>query len=175
MHVDLHNTRGNKMTEIKAPKQQKHRTKANSVSAAAQHFKNSQTKVPLPDVVEFSSQMEVDLWEYVTQARSLDDWRYVDLMMIWKWVKMECELLKQQEELDKEGVVVQGARGGPIENPRVRIMHLYEQRQLSIFRALSLNITKSDPRVVKKNAANEQKAHRIIEAADDLLAGATMN
>ena len=163
------------MTEIKATKQQKHRTKANSASAAAQHFKNSQTKVPLPDVVEFSSQMEVDLWEYITQARSLDDWRYVDLMMIWKWVKMECELLKQQEELDKEGVVVQGARGGPIENPRVRIMHLYEQRQLSIFRALSLNITKSDPRVVKKNAANEQKAHRIIEAADDLLAGATMN
>ena len=163
------------MTKKTAAKQQNLRTHGNSVTGALKHFSNAQTPIPLPDVVEFSSQMEVDLWQYITQTRSRDDWRYVDLMMIWKWVKMECELLKQQEELDKEGVVVEGARGGPIENPRVRIMHLYEQRQLSIFRALSLNITKSDHRAVKKNAADEQKAMRIIEAADDLLAGAPMN
>ena len=163
------------MTKARATKQQNTRAHTNTATGALQHFSNAQTSVPLPDVVEFTTQMEVDLWEYVTQTRSRQDWRYVDLMMLWKWVKLECELLKQQDELDKEGVVVQGARGGPIENPRVRIMHLYEQRQLSIFRALSLNITKSDPRTIKKNAADEQKAHRIIEAADDLLAGAPMN
>ena len=163
------------MTQQKPNTKQKNRADSNSADAAIAHFSNAQTPVPLPDVVAFTSQMEVDLWEYVTQTRSNADWRYIDLMMIWKWVKMECELLTQQDELDKEGVVVQGARGGPIENPRVRIMHLYEQRQLSIFRALGLNITKSDPRTVKKNAANEQRAHQILNEADDLLAGASMN
>ena len=151
--------------------------RADSSSAAGKvnQFANAQTTVPLPGVVEFATQMEVDLWEYVTAARSYDDWRDIDLMLLWKWVKLEQDLIAQQEAVDKEGVVVTGARGGPIENPRIRIMNLYEQRQLSIYRALGLNITKSDPRVVKRNAAEEQKARRVLQSADDLLAGATIN
>ena len=163
------------MTKKTATKQQNHRTKANTVSGAIKHFSNAQTPIPLPDVVEFSSQMEVDLWEYVTQTRNIQDWRDIDLMLLWKWVQLEKELLDQQEMVDKEGAVVLGARGGPIENPRIRIMNLYETRQLSIYRALGLNITKSDPRVIVRNQVEEQKARRILDSADSLLAGASLN
>ena len=142
---------------------QKYRDAHSGNGAALTHFSNVQTPVPLPEVVSFKNQLEVDLWEYVTQTRSKSDWRYIDLMMIWKWVKMECELLSHQALVDEEGSVIIGARGGPIENPRVRIMHMYEQRQISIFRALGLNITKSDPRTLKKNAATEQNARKILE------------
>ena len=151
--------------------------RADSSSAAGKvnQFANAQTTVPLPGVVEFATQMEVDLWEYVTAARSYEDWRDIDLMLLWKWVMLEKELLDQQELVVKEGAVVQGARGGPIENPRIRIMNLYETRQLSIYRALGLNVTKSDPRVIKRNQVEEQKARRILQGADDLLAGSIMN
>jgi len=151
------------------------RTESSSVDGKVNQFANAQTTIPLPGVVKFSSEMEVELWEYVTAARSYDDWRDIDLMLLWKWVKLEQDLIAQQAAVDEEGVVVTGARGGPIENPRIRIMNLYEQRQLSIYRALGLNVTKSDPRVVKRNAAEEQKARRILKGADDLLAGATLN
>ena len=161
------------MTDRKQAKRSK--DNSNSATAALQQFSNAQTTIPLPEPVEFTSEIEIQLWEYVTASRSYDDWRDVDLMMLWKWVKLECELLAQQSLLDTEGVVVEGARGGPIENPRVRIMHLYEQRQLSIFRALGLNITKADSRTVKKHAAGEQKARRVLSAADSLLAGAKPN
>ena len=151
------------------------RTESSSIDGKVNQFANAQTTIPLPGVVKFSSEMEVELWEYVTAARSYDDWRDIDLMLLWKWVKLEQDLIAQQAAVDEEGVVVTGARGGPIENPRIRIMNLYEQRQLSIYRALGLNVTKSDPRVVKRNAAEEQKARRILKGADDLLAGATLN
>ena len=161
------------MTKTKTTQQQ--RTKSSSAEGLANKFANVQTTVPLPGVVSFTSQIEVDLWEYVTAARSYEDWRDIDLMLLWKWVMLEKELLDQQELVVKEGAVVQGARGGPIENPRIRIMNLYETRQLSIYRALGLNVTKSDPRVIKRNQVEEQKARRILQGADDLLAGSIMN
>ena len=161
------------MSKAKTATQQ--RTKSSTASGKVNQFAIAQTTVPLPGVVEFRSQIEVDLWEYVTAARSYDDWRDIDLMLLWKWVQLEKELLDQQEMVDKEGAVVLGARGGPIENPRIRIMNLYETRQLSIYRALGLNITKSDPRVIVRNQVEEQKARRVLQSADSLLAGATMN
>ena len=151
------------------------RAKSDSATAAIKTFENATTTIPLPAGCHFTSEDELLLWESFSSARAYEDWREVDLLMLWKLVKLERELRDQQAMVEKEGVVVEGARGGPIENPRVRIMNLYEQRQLSIFRALGLNVTKSDPRVVKRNAASEQKARRVLSSADDLLAGAKPN
>ena len=166
---------GNKMTKAKAETKQKKRADSNSNTSAINKFANAQTTVPLPSIVGFKTQTEIDLWEYITAARSYDDWRDIDLMMLWKWVQLEQELLKQQEFIEEEGAVVLGARGGPIENPRIRVMNLYEQRQLSIFRALGLNTTPSAKSVIVRNQAEEQKARRILDSADSLLAGASLN
>ena len=158
------------------PKQHKvRRDNANSAKAAANRFAHLTTTIPLPVGCHFTAEVEHELWESFSSARSYADWRDVDLLMLWKLVKLERELRAQQELVEEEGAVVLGARGGPIENPRVRIMNLYEQRQLSIFRALGLNVTKSDPRIVKNNAAEDQKARRILAKADDWLAGPIMN
>ena len=145
---------------------------ANSVSRSVSAFNAANNVIEPPIGYELEDEQELLLWDTFTRARSADDWRQMDLLLVHKLVKMETDLKKQRELLEKEGYILTNQRGTDVENPRVRIMDSLERRQLAVIRSMSLNVTASDPRTVKKQAADDAKAHRTLkeQGVDSLLA-----
>ena len=145
---------------------------SNSASRSVQAFKDVNNVVDLPYGYSLSDELEESLWTTFTRARSADDWRDMDLILVHKLVKMESDLRKQRELLEAEGYILTNQRGTDVENPRVRIMDSLERRQLAVIRSMSLNVTSSDPRTVKKQAADDDKARKTIktQGVESLLA-----
>ena len=147
----------------------KQRPAAGSLKAVQEAFANVDMKVELPAGYKFKNKQEERVWDVLAAARVPSDWREHDLLTLYKIMKLEIELKVQQAHFEKEGALLEGARGGPIENPRCRILDVMERRQLALIRSLSMNVTGSDTRVMKRQAATAQNTKAIAQsnAADD--------
>ena len=136
----------------------KQRPAAGSLKAVQEAFSSVNVEIEPPAGYKFSNAQERKVWKALVAGRAASDWRELDLFSVWKIMKLEVEAQQQQKLLEEEGAVIVGARGGPIENPRMRILDVLERRQIALLRTISLNVTKSDPRVVKRQAETAQKA-----------------
>ena len=79
----------------------KRRSDKNSVTAAVEGFQGAIQSVPLPDGVELRSDEELVIWEQFTRARAREDWRDMDLLLLAKVVRMEADIRKHQDVLDR--------------------------------------------------------------------------
>jgi hypothetical protein len=151
---------------------QKTRSDKNSVTAAVEGFSGAMQSVPIPEGVILRSDEELLIWEQFTRARAREDWRDMDLLLLAKVVRMEADIRKHQETLDKSGVLIRNKRETLIPNPLISVIDTLERRQLSVIRSMSLNQQASDPRTLNATAkaANESRGIMGFLAGDDLIA-----
>lgn len=120
----------------------------NSVSAAVQGFGGAIAEVELPEGVELRSDEEIIIWGQFTRARAREDWRDMDLLLLAKVVRMEADIRKHQETLDRSGVLISNKRGTLVPNPLIAVIDTLERRQLAVIRSMSLNQQATDPRTL---------------------------
>jgi hypothetical protein len=150
----------------------KRRSDKNSLTAAVEGFQGAIQSVPLPDGVQLRSDEELVIWEQFTRARARDDWRDMDLLLLAKVVRMEADIRKHQDVLDRSGVLIKNQRGTMIPNPLIAVIDTLERRQLAVIRSMSLNQQASDPRTLNATAKNVNEGRQVLGylAADDLIA-----
>ena len=150
----------------------KRRSDKNSVTAAVDGFQGAIQSVPLPDGVELRSDEEVVIWEQFTRARAREDWRDMDLLLLAKVVRMEADIRRHQDVLDRSGVLIKNQRGTMIPNPLINVIDTLERRQLAVIRSMSLNQLASDPRTINAagKTANSSRSVMGYLAGDDLIA-----
>ena len=151
---------------------QKRRSDKNSVTAALGGFQGAIDSVPLPEGVQLRSDEELVIWEQFTRARAREDWRDMDLLLLAKVVRMEADIRKHQETLDRSGVLIQNKRGTLVPNPLIAVIDTLERRQLAVIRSMSLNQMASDPRTINGAAKQQSTARGFIDELDgsDLIA-----
>jgi|TARA_R110002153_G_scaffold76437_1_gene196945 hypothetical protein len=151
---------------------QKKRPDKNSVTAALGGFQGAINGVPLPQGVDLRSDEEMVIWDQFTRARAREDWRDMDLILLAKVVRMESDIRKHQETLDKSGVLIQNKRGTLIPNPLLAVIDTLERRQMAIIRSMSLNQMHSDPRTINAAARATVDAQSTMQSFndDDLIA-----
>tara|TARA_R110002153_G_scaffold273084_2_gene442987 strand:- start:8885 stop:9361 length:477 start_codon:yes stop_codon:yes gene_type:complete len=146
---------------------QKKRSDKNSVTAAVDGFKGAMGGVPLPQGIDLRSDEEVVIWGQFTRARAREDWRDMDLLLLAKVVRMEADIRKHQETLDKSGVLIQNKRGTLIANPLLSVIDTLERRQMSVIRSMSLNQMHADPRTVNASARTTVDARSTMQSFSD--------
>jgi hypothetical protein len=146
---------------------QKKRSDKNSVTAALGGFKGAMSGVPLPQGVDLRSDEEMVIWDQFTRARAREDWRDMDLILLAKVVRMESDIRKHQETLDKSGVLIQNKRGTLIPNPLLAVIDTLERRQMAIIRSMSLNQMHSDPRTINAAARATVDARSTMQSFSD--------
>jgi hypothetical protein len=78
----------------------------------------------------------------------------MDLLLLAKVVRMEADIRRQQNTLDRSGVLVENKRGTVVPNPLLAVIDTLERRQMAVIRSMSLNQTDSDPRTINGAAKN---------------------
>ena len=101
---------------------QKRRSDKNSVTAALGGFKGAMESVPPPEGVQLRSDEEEVIWDQFTRARAREDWRDMDLLLLAKVVRMEADIRKHHEMLDRTGVLIKNKRETPIPNPLLNVI-----------------------------------------------------
>lgn len=96
----------------------------------------------------------------------------MDLILLAKVVRMEADIRKHQDTLDRSGVLIQNKRGTFVPNPLISVIDTLERRQLAVIRSMSLNQLSSDPRTINGAAKNASQSKTVIDflSGDDLIA-----
>jgi len=151
---------------------QKKRSDKNSVTAALGGFKGAMESVPPPEGVQLRSDEEEVIWDQFTRARAREDWRDMDLLLLAKVVRMEADIRKHHEMLDRTGVLIKNKRETPIPNPLLNVIDTLERRQLAVIRSMSLNQMASDPRTINAAGQSVNQSRAVINGFDenDLIA-----
>ena len=142
----------------------KSRSDKNSVTEAVNGFQGSIQDVPLPMGVELRSDEELTIWGQFTRARAREDWRDMDLILLAKVVRIEADIRKHQDTLDRSGVLIKNKRETLIANPLLSVIDTLQRQQLSIIRSMSLNQQASDPRTINSRMGNAQSDRATIES-----------
>jgi len=145
----------------------KKRSDKNSVTAALGGFQGAIDSVPLPQGVELRSDEEHVIWEQFTRARAREDWRDMDLLLLAKVVRMEADIRKHQDTLDRSGVLIQNKRGTLVANPLLAVIDTLQRQQMAVIRSMSLNQQASDPRTINGAAKASNDARQTINGFSD--------
>ena len=143
---------------------------ANSTLTAVAAAGEATKDIPLPEGVILRDEAEMTIWRQFTRARTAQDWREMDLILLAKVVRTEADIRKHQEMLDTTGPFLKNPKGTPIANPLFGIIDTLQRMQLALIRSMSLTQTETDPRT--KNAAGFQQTgfRNLIDGMDDLIA-----
>lgn len=142
---------------------------ANTIDDDLNTFAQAGQVVAPPRGITLDTEDEKIIWEQFTQTRSPDSWRDFDLVLLAKTVKIEARIRKHQKELDAMGSMIENQRGTPIENPLFRIIDTLTRQQMAVIRSMSLNQTKSDPRVLNATGKKVGAAKTAMDGMDDEL------
>jgi hypothetical protein len=142
---------------------------ANTIDDDLNSFSQAGQTVAPPKGISLDTEDEKIIWQQFTQTRSPDSWRDFDLVLLAKTVKIEARIRKHQKELDAMGSMIENQRGTPIENPLFRIIDTLTRQQMAVIRSMSLNQTKSDPRVLNGTGKKVGEAKKAMDSLDDEL------
>jgi len=142
----------------------------NSVEKVVQLVGELSEKIPLPEGVVLRNDDEIIIWGQFTRARAREGWRDFDLLLVAKAVRLEADIRKHQQSLDRTGIIVKNDRGTPIPNPLISIVDSLQRQQLAIIRSLSLNQTAQDPRTLNGQGTEQTKFSKQFNSFDDLIA-----
>jgi hypothetical protein len=142
---------------------------ANTIDDDINTFAQAGQVVSPPKGIVLESEAEETIWAQFTSTRSPDSWRDFDLVLLAKTVKIEAKIRKYQKDLDARGAIIENQRGTPIENPLFRIIDTLTRQQMAVIRSMSLNQTKSDPRVLNATGKKLSSAKAAMDGLDDDL------
>jgi hypothetical protein len=146
---------------------QKLRSDKNSVTAAVETFSGAMSSVPLPEGIELRTDLERVIWDQFSRARAREDWRDMDLLLLAKVVRMEADIRRHQETLDRSGVLIKNKRETLVANPLLAVIDTLERRQLAVIRSMSLNQMHADPRTINATARTAVDARNVMASFED--------
>jgi hypothetical protein len=148
------------------------KARSDSTESALNLIKATSVEILPPDGVVLRNDDEMIIWKQFVKARAVSDWRDMDLLLLAKVVRVEADIRKYQEMVDRAGPLIKNKRETLIENPLIRVIDTYQRQQLAIIRSMSLNNQGSDARTLQSNATDEQSARETIknQGAFSLLA-----
>ena len=115
-----------------------------------------------PEGIEFRSEEEEVVWHQFVGARARNDWRDMDLILLYKIVEVEVDIRKYKKRLDDEGAIVENKRGTLVENALFRVLDTLIRQQMTIIRSMSLN-SNGDARQHRTNAKAQEDAKRAVK------------
>lgn len=127
-------------------------------------------KIALPAGVILRTEAEMVIWEQFTRARAREGWRDFDLLIVAKAVRLEADIRKYQQALDKSSPIVKNEKGTQIVNPFFSVIDGLQRQQLALIRSLSLNQTAQDPRTLNGQGREQSSLRGAINSFDDLIA-----
>lgn len=151
--------------------------RSDSATALIDAFENANKSIPLPDGVILRDESEKIIWDQFCKARARSAWRDFDLVILAKVVRLEADIRKHQETLDKSGPLIRNKRETLIENPLLRVVDTLQRQQLALIRSMSLTQTGTDPRTLNASANNERDAANALadNSIESLLASPLPN
>jgi hypothetical protein len=126
--------------------------------------------IPLPDGVILRNEQEMVIWRQFTRARARDGWRDFDLLIVAKAVRLEADIRKYQQALDKSSPIVKNDKGTQIVNPFFAVIDNLQRQQLALIRSLSLTQTGQDPRTMNGQGQDQSRLRGAMNDLDDLIA-----
>lgn len=110
-------------------------------------------------------------WDSIVSARPRDRWDMADLEIAANLARCKADIERLQSEIDREGDVVENARGTPIMNPKHSLLETLSRRAVALSRMLHVHAeAKQGPSKLQGKAlAAEREAREQVEAADDDL------
>lgn len=132
------------------------RRRNDSAEAMQMVMQEIQREIEPPQGIVLRSDEERVIWGQFTRARSVNDWREVELMQLVKAVRLEVDIRRFQESLDRSGPLVRSTNkaGVFVENPLIKIIDTYQRQLFVILRMLSLT-KQADARTIYQNAIIE--------------------
>lgn len=140
----------------------KKRLDKNSVTKAVEGFASIFEDVPLPEGVSLRTEEEKTIYRQFSRARTREDWRDLDLILLAKITKLEADIRQHTATLDVSGILIKNKRETLIVNPLISVIDTLERRQLAIIRSMSLNQTANDPRTINMPARNENEVRALV-------------
>jgi len=111
--------------------------------------------------------LERVIWDQFSRARAREDWRDMDLLLLAKVVRMEADIRRHQETLDRSGVLIKNKRETLVANPLLAVIDTLERRQLAVIRSMSLNQMHADPRTINATARTAVDARNVMASFED--------
>ncbi|MBK5203914.1 MAG: hypothetical protein JJD98_00445 [Polaromonas sp.] len=127
-------------------------------------------QVALPAGVILRNDAEMVIWKQFTHARAREGWRDFDLLIVAKAVRLEADIRKYQQALDKSSPIVKSDKGTQIVNPFFAVIDNLQRQQLALIRSLSLNQTGQDPRTLNGQGQEQSRLRGVMAEVDDLIA-----
>ena len=142
----------------------------NSAANVLQLVSEMSEKIALPAGVILRTEAEMVIWEQFTRARAREGWRDFDLLIVAKAVRLEADIRKYQQALDKSSPIVKNEKGTQIVNPFFSVIDGLQRQQLALIRSLSLNQQAQDPRTLNGQGQAQSSMRSAINSFDDLIA-----
>lgn len=143
----------------------------NSIIKEASLAAGVSDRVPLPAGAILRSDEDFIIWDQLTRARALIDWRECDLLIIEQAAQTVADIRRYRAELSAEGARIENDRGTLVVNPLVSIIDTLVRQLLSLNRAIGMMQTETDPRTKNASGKKQGEFRNLIEANDGLIPG----
>ena len=140
--------------------------RSDSIAGQKEAAKNASLKIEKPAGISFDHPEEEIIWQQFTAARSADNWREFDLLVLAKMVVLEFEIRRHFKTYRKTGPIIQNKRGTMIENPILRSIDTLQRQQLAMIRSLSLGVHSDHARDMNRTGQIAGQSDAAIDAAD---------
>jgi len=123
---------------IACPQNAMKKPKSDTASAAVQAMVDA-AKGPLqpPSHVKLRPQ-DLPFWAGVVCARARDEWSEADLVVAAQLARCQCDIEREQVQVDAEGSVVENGRGTKVMNARVTVLEQLARREMALMRTLRM-------------------------------------
>lgn len=131
------------------------------------------TGIPVPAHIKLRKQ-DIPFWGAIIDARA--QWTNVDLAHAANLARCQADIEDNQRKLDKEGSVIENARGTPIMNPRFTILEQLSRRSASLSSKIQVHAAATIGEAKLNRGKNKAKQNAIDalnnmeETDDDLIA-----
>ena len=104
-----------------------------------------------PPGVELETDELRQIWDQFTRARTPEDWRDLDLLLLVKAVRFEAKIRELETVIQAEGMIIASPKGTPMKHPAIEIQDGYLRQMLAVIRSMSLGTNGRDARTLNGN------------------------
>jgi hypothetical protein len=151
----------------------KKRTRSDSVTAAAKAFAVVANEIKPPAHVQLRPQ-DKPFWNSIVCARAYSSWTDSDLELAANLARCKSDIERLQNDIDKEGDVLENQRGTPVVNPKHQLLETLSRRSVALSRMLHVHAeaTQGESREQAKRKKPEEAARQALDSmgGDALIA-----
>ncbi len=147
----------------------KKKTRVDTVAGEQEAFANALKIIKPPKEL---SKKELFYWEYIIEARPINEWTRIDLMHAWNLAKLMSLQEDTYKDLASEGRTIKNDRGTPIDNPAISRLDKLTRLVLAASAKLKIHAeaTVGESRDMAKRSTAQRNAKSKLSTVDGLIA-----